>query len=183
MAGYSQLTSGLMWSAAAVAALIDAPLLALAAWSISTEHFRKLKWYLVGSAFLVYAVIWGTFGSVLYWDEVYSAIFPAWFRWLLPLIYGTLFGTLALLFWRLSRLAARWQVVGFCLMGGLFSIVGHSIGAGRGLFKVPLLAETSIPAALTFGVFEFIFYFCCIVGLAAAAKWLSKVFSPTPGGK
>ncbi len=178
-----QFTSALMWSAAAVTALIDAPLLALAAWRISAELFRKLKWYLVGSAFLVYALIWGTFGSVLYWEEVYSAIFPAWFRWLLPLVYGTLFGTLALLFWRLSRLAARRQVVGFCLMGGLFSIVGHTIGASRGLFRVPLLAGTSIPAALTFGVFEFIFYFCCIVGLAAAARWMSKVLFTTPDRK
>ncbi len=164
------LTSSLMWRAALVTALIDAPLLALLAWRVSPDLFRRLKWFLTGSAFLVYAVIWGVVGSVIYWDEVYSAIFPAWFHWLLPLIYGTLFGLLALAFWGLSRRAARFQVVWFCLLGGLSSLAGHSIGAARGLFRVPMLAQTSIASALTFGVFEFIFYFCVIVGLAGGIR-------------
>jgi len=172
MLGYPSLTSSLMWSAAAVTALIDAPLLALLAWRISPQLFRSLKWHLVGSAFLVFALIWGTFGSVLYWDEVYSAIFPAWFRWLLPLIYGSLFGAVALGFWRLSLFAASRQVVWFCLLGGLVSLVGHSIGASRGLMQVPLLAGTSIASAFTFGIFEFIFYFCIIVGLAVIVRRL-----------
>ncbi len=160
------LTSSLMWRAALVTALIDVPLLTLLAWRVSPDLFRRLKWPLAGSAFLVYAVIWGVVGSLIYWDEVYSAIFPAWFHWLLPLIYGTLFGLLALAFWWLGRRVARLQVVCFCLLGGLSSIAGHTIGITRGLMNVPLLAQTSIASALTFGVFEFIFYFCIIVGLA-----------------
>ena len=166
------LTTSLMWRVVLVAALIDAPLLFLAARWVSSEFFRRLKWYLAGAACFVFAAIWGIIGSVIFWDEVYSLIFPAWFHWLLPVIYGTLFGVVALFFWWLSRMAARGQVLWFILLGGLVSLVGHTIGIRRGLMRVPLLAQTSIASALVFGVFEFIFYFCAIVGLAAAAHWL-----------
>jgi hypothetical protein len=165
-------TSELFWRVTGIAALIDMPLLIIVARAVSSELFRKLKWYLVGAAFIVYAVLWGTFGSVTYWDTVYQAIFPGWFRWLLPVIYGLLFGVLALAFWGLSRRAARWQAVWFCLLGGMVSLVGHTIGISRGLMRVPLLANVSIVSALTFGVFEFIFYWCVIVGLAAAGRGL-----------
>jgi hypothetical protein len=166
------LTSELLWRAALVVALIDAPLLFLVAHFVSSGLFRSLKWHLVGAAFLVYAALWGTCGSLIFWDTVYKAIFPAWFRWLLPLGYGLLFGALALAFWRASLLAARGKVLWFCLLGGLVSLVGHSIGIGRGLLRVPLLAQASPESALVFGVFEFIFYWCAIVGLAAAGRGL-----------
>jgi hypothetical protein len=155
-----------------IAALIDAPLLFLIARWVSSELFRKLKWYLAGAAIIVYAALWGTFGSVYYWDAVYSAIFPAWFRWLLPVIYGLLFGALALAFWRVSLFVAKWQAVWFVLLGGLISLVGHSIGISRGLLRVPMLAEASAASALVFGVFEFILYWCAIIGLGMAVRWL-----------
>jgi hypothetical protein len=167
-----QLTSELLWRATLIAALIDVPLLILVARRVSPGLFGQLKWYLVGAAFIVYALLWGTFGSVYFWDSVYQAIFPAWFRWLLPLGYGLLFGVLALAFWRASLLAARGQVLWFILLGGLVSLVGHSIGISRGLLRVPLLAEASAASALVFGVFEFIFYWCAIVGLSLAGRWL-----------
>jgi len=171
-----QLTSALMWRVAAITALIDVPLVMLAAKWVPGELFQKLKWYLVGAAALVYAGLWGTYGSIFYWEAVYAAIFPAWFRWLLPLAYGLLYGALALVFWRVSRLARRRQVVWFILLGGMVSLVGHGIGISRGLFRVPMLAETSIASALTFGVFEFTFYWCAIVGLGAAGRWIKLQF-------
>jgi hypothetical protein len=165
-------TSELLWRATLIAVLIDAPLLMLVARRVSSELFRKLKWYLAGSGFVVYAVLWGTFGSVYYWDAVYQAIFPAWARWLLPVGYGLLFGALALAFWRVSILAARWQAVWFCLLGGLMSLVGHGIGISRGLLRVPLLDQVSAVSALVFGMFEFIFYWDAIVGLSVGSRWL-----------
>ncbi len=153
-----------------VAMVIDAPLLVLVGRRVPLELFRKLKWYLAGAAFIVYAALWGTFGSVYYWDAVYKAVFPAWSRWLLPVGYGLLFGALAIAFWRLSMLAAKWQAVWFSLFGGLVSLVGHGIGVMRGLMRVPLRAEASVTSALVFGVFEFIFYWCAIVGLAVAGR-------------
>jgi len=64
--------------------------------------------------------------------------------------------------------------VWFSLLGGLVSLVGHGIGISRGLLRVPLLAEVSAASALVFGVFEFIFYWCAIVGLAVAA-WRARL--------
>jgi hypothetical protein len=171
--GEPLLTSELLWRSTLVAALVDVPLLILVARWVPSELFRELKGYVATAAFAVYAALWGTLGSVYYWDTVYSAIFPAWARWLLAPGYGLLFGVLALAFWRASLFAARWQAVWFTLLGGLFSLVGHSIGFSRGLLRVPMLAETSAASALTFGVFEFIFYWCAIVALGAAGRWLS----------
>ncbi len=176
-----RVTSELLWRVTLIAALIDAPLLILVARWVSSERFRKLKWYLAGAAFVVYAALWGTFASVYFWDAVYKAIFPAWSRWLLPLGYGLLFGALAVAFWRVSILAARWQVVWFCLLGGLVSLVGHSIGISRGLLRVPMLVEASAASALVFGVFEFIFYWCVIVGLSMTGRWLGLRLRQTYG--
>ncbi len=164
------LTTELMWRPAWVTLLIDAPLLVVIGRFVSPALFAQLKWYLAGATFTVFALIWLSVGSVMYWEEVYSAIFPAWWHWLLPLIYGTLDGLLALLFWRVSRLATRWQAVWFTLCGGLLSIAGHSVGVSRGLMRVPMLANVSVVSALTFGVFEYIFYWCIIVGLAIVAR-------------
>jgi hypothetical protein len=165
-------TAELLWRATLVAVLIDAPLLFLVARWVSSELFCKLKRPLAVAAFVIYAALWGTFGSVYFWDTVYKAIFPAWSRWLLPVGYGLLFGILALAFWRASILAARWQAVWFILLGGLVSLVGHGIGISRGLLRVPLLAGASAVSALVFGVFEFIFYWCAIVALSVAGRWL-----------
>ncbi len=165
-------TSELMWRATLVAMLIDVPLLLAVARWVSSELFFKVKWYLAGAGFVVYAALWGTFGSVLYWDTVYHTIFPAWFRWPLPIVYGLLFAVLALASWRVGILAPKWPAVCFSLCGGLVSLVGHSIGISRGLLRVPLLAGVSAISALVFGVFEFIFYWAAIVALAVASRWL-----------
>jgi hypothetical protein len=174
-------TSEVLWRAAVIAALIDTPLLILVARWVSSELFRKLKWHLAGAAFVVYAALWGTFASVYFWDAVYQAIFPAWSRWLLPVGYGLLFGALALAFWRASLLVARWPALWFSLLGGLVSLVGHGLGISRGLLRVPLLAETSAVSALVFGVFEFIFYWCAIVGLGVSGRWLGRRLRRTQG--
>ena len=166
------LTSVLMWRVMLIAVLIDAPLLILVARLVSFDLFVRLKWYLAGAALLIYGVLWGAFGSVYFWDTAYKAIFPAWSRWLLPFGFGLLYGALALAFWRVCILTSRWQVVWFILLGGVMSLVGHGIGISLGLFQVPLLAETSILSALAFGVFEFIFYWCAIVGLSVTVRWL-----------
>jgi hypothetical protein len=169
----SRVTSELLWRGTAIALLIDIPLLLLVGRFISSELFRQLKWYLVSAAFLTYAVLWGVFGSVYFWDSVYRAVFPGWSRWLLPIWFGVLFGLVAVVFWRISVAAASWQAVWFVLLGGVASLVGHGIGIRRGLLRVPLLREASPASALVFGVFEFIFYWCAIVAMAVAAKRLS----------
>jgi hypothetical protein len=165
----ARVTSELLWRATFIAVLIDAPLVILIGRRVSSELFRKLKWHLAAAAFVVYATLWGTLASVYFWDAVYKQVFPTWSRWLLPVGYGLLFGILAVAFWHVSMAAPKWQAVWFCLLGGLVSLVGHGIGIRRGLLRVPLLSEASATSALVFGVFEFVFYWCAIVGLAVAA--------------
>ncbi len=167
------LTSDLLWRSAWITALIDTPLVLLVARFVSADLFRRLKWYLVVTAFVFYAALWASVASVTYWDAVYQAVFPSWSRWLLPLGAGLLNGSVALLFWRLGTLARRLQAVWFVLLGGLWSLVGHAVGISRGLMSVPILAEASIASALVFGIFEFIFYWSAITGLGAAIWKLS----------
>jgi hypothetical protein len=168
----SRVTSELLWRGTLIAVLIDIPLLLVVGHFVSSALFRQLKWYVAAAALVVYAALWGVFGSVYFWHEVYAAVFPAWSRWLLPLGFGLLFGTVAIAFWRVSTAAARWQAVWFVLLGGLVSLVGHGIGIRRGLLRVPLLSQASPASALVFGVFEFIFYWCGIVALAVAGRKL-----------
>lgn len=165
-----QVTSELYWRATFITGLIDAPLVFIIGRWVSSEVFRKLKWHLAAAAFVVFATLWGTFASVYFWEAVYQHVFLGWSRWLLPVGYGVLFGAIAVALWRASVACARWQPAWFCLLGGLVSLVGHGIGISRGLLQVPLLSEVSVPSALAFGVFEFVFYWCAIVGLAVAAR-------------
>ncbi len=176
-------TSELLWKAAVVAAALDAPLVVLVARGVPAEKFRALKWPLVAAAALVWAFIWGTVGSVVYWDAVYAHVFPRWSRWLLPLQFGLLYGALSLLFWRASLAAPRWPAAWFVVLGGLVSVPGHAIGIGRGLLRVPMLARASAASALTFGVFEFVVYWCVIVGVALVADRLLPGGAAPPGGR
>jgi hypothetical protein len=166
----ARLTSELLWRVSFFAMLIDAPPIIIIGWRVSAELFKKLKWHLAAAAFVVFGTLWGTVASVYFWEAVYKQIFPTWSRWLLPPGYGILFGVIALALWRVSVAFKRWQSVWFCLLGGLVSLVGHSIGISRGLLRVPLLLGVSPASALVFGVFEFVFYWCVIVGLAVATR-------------
>jgi hypothetical protein len=180
MSETSRLTSDLLWWATSITALIDVVLLLLVARFVSAELFAKLKWHVAAAASIVYALLWGVLGSVLFWDTAYSAVFPVWSRWLLPVGFGLLYGALALAFWQVSIHAPRWQAVLFCLLGGGMSLVGHWIGITRGLLRVPLLAETSVISVLSFGVTEFIVYLCVIVGLGMASRRLGLVLHARP---
>jgi len=169
-----RVTSALLWRCALIVGLVDAPLVLLVAKWVPSGLFAKLKWHLAGSAFIVYSLLWGAFGSVYFWDSVYQAVFPGWFHWLLPLGFGTLYGLLAIAFWHGSRLAPRGQVVCFILFGGMASLAGHAIGISRGLLRVPMLVEASPLSALVFGVFEFIFYWTVIIAMGVAGWWLER---------
>ncbi len=171
----NRVTSELLWRGAGFALFIDIPLLVIVRRFVSAELFRGLKWYLASAAFLTYALLWAVFGSVYFWDSVYHAVFPAWSRWLLPAWFGCLFGLLAILLWRITAPTAKGQAVWFVLLGGAASLLGHGIGIKRGLLRVPLLSQASPASALVFGVFEFVFYWCGIVGLAVAAKELARL--------
>ena len=176
-----RLTSELMWRVTSITALIDVALLFLVARLVPARLFARLKWHVATAACIVYALLWGFLGSVLFWDTVYSAVFPGWSRWLLSVGFGLLYGALALAFWQMSVHAPRWQAVWFCLLGGGMSLAGHGIGIARGLLQIPLLADASVISILSFGVVEFIVYWCAIVGLGVAIRRLGLAFQTRSG--
>ena len=165
-----RLSSYLLWSAAVCAALVDALFLYILGRLISRERFHRLLWPVGVAATVVFGALWTWAMWSFTWEIVYKAIFPTWARYAIPPAYGLLFGAIAMGFWAVAA-RLRWEpVITFCVLGGLVSIPGHLIGAARGLFAVPLLRDVSIVSALTFGVFEFIFYFGVILVLAVILR-------------
>jgi hypothetical protein len=171
-ADLAPLPSALFWWAALAMAAIDLGLLLLVARCVRRPLFERLMWAVTAAAALTYAAIWGGVASWWMWDVVYFALFPAWARWWLPLWYGLGFGAVALLFWHVSVRLPGNPAVWFCLLGGLVSLPGHLWGMRRGLMRVPLLAEASPVAALTFGAFEFVAYWCFILALSLVLRRL-----------
>jgi hypothetical protein len=164
-----RLTSDVLWAAAIFAALIDAIFVYLLTRLVPPERFRRLFWPVgaVGAVFWGLMWTWAMWGWA--WEPVYSHVFPAWSRYVVPWAYGLIFGAVALGFWALA-VRCREPVVVFCVLGGLVSLPGHLIGAARGLFKVPMLQDVSIVSGLTFGIFEFAFYFAVILTVAAVVR-------------
>ena len=169
-----QATSHLYWIASLVIALIDSGLVALLVWRVRPERFRKLQWSLVivSTIFwtvLWYAVMWNTF----VWETSFHYIFQPWQRWAWPLVFGLISGGVAWLFWRFSLRLSRHPVLNFLLLGGLESFVDHSFAIRNGVMETPLLQEVSIASAVTFGFFEFIFYWSVILAISSLLYGLS----------
>lgn len=67
-------------------------------------------------------------------------------------------------------------VVSYTVMGGLASLPGHTIAVAAfdQFDRCPVLREVSVPSALTFGVFEFGFYWCAILCIAMLLQRVGK---------
>jgi hypothetical protein len=169
------LTTGLMWTAALIAAIFDIFLLALVGRMVGRERFIRAKWPVAGLTTLFFGAVWtfAMWGS--WWELAYQYVFPGWARWMVPPVYGPMFGAVALALWWLARRAPRLPGVAFCLLGGLVSLPGHMWAFyGRGMLeKVPLLRGVSDVSALVFGIFEFTAYFSLIL-LAASLVQRSR---------
>ena len=163
------LTDQIFWAVSLFAALVDAVIVFLIARRLTRERLAQLTWPLAVAAFIFFAAIWASLASGRYWEECYKYLFPAWSRWGLPFYVGVLFGAEALLFAWLARKIPGNVAVNFFILGGLSSLPGHLWGIyGRGMFeKCAVLRQSTPLPALVFGVFEFIFYWCVILGLAA----------------
>ena len=107
------------------------------------------------------------------WQTAYQYIFPAWARYANPAIFSILDGLLAIAFWWIARrLKGNW-IINFCVLGGLESFPGHLWAIfGPGILNTPLLKTVSAGAALTFGFFEFGFYWGLILLIATFLEWL-----------
>ena len=175
-----QATSQLYWISVLVTALMDIAFVALLAWRIKPARFRRLQRPLVIVSTLFWTVLWyAVMWNAFVWETSFNYIFQPWQRWIWPPVFGLISGVLTWLFWRLSLRIPGNPVLYFLLLGGLESFVDHYFAIRHGIMETPLLQEVSIASAVTFGFFEFIFYWSAISGIAAFAShfWKSGSYS------
>jgi hypothetical protein len=164
----TQATSELYWTATLVTAIIDVVFVTLLAWRIRSERFHQLKNILGVVAIIFWAGLWTwVMTNTFIWETCYQFVFPPSARWIMPPVMALLYGVLALLFWWLALRLPGNPVVNLMLLGGLESFPGHLRAIQLGILATPLLKNVSAASALTFGFFEFIFYWSIILVISA----------------
>lgn len=149
-------------------AVIDAVFVLLLAWRIGSAAFRNMKWPLAFTSAVFWFALFITVMSWIFWEPVYHYVFPSWARWLVPPVYGVLFGGVSILFWWLALRIPGNVVVNYCILGGLWGMITHIWGIHRGLLdKPPMLQGVSPLSASVMPIFEFIFYWCIILSVAS----------------
>jgi len=167
------LTPELMYRAAAVVALADAAFAALLWWRVGAEGLRSAKRATAVVAGLFWFGVWATVHG-LAWEAVYSHVFPAWARWVVPPVYGAGFAALALGWRWLALRAGRWAVPAWVALWGVTGALTHTYAVyARGLLEQsPMLQHLTPASAIVFATFEFGFYGCVILAVASRAQRL-----------
>lgn len=176
------LTPELMYRAAVVVALVDIAFVALLARRIGTDGLRRAHWPIAAVAGVFWFGVWMTVHT-LYWEPVYSHVFPAWSRWVIPPVYGLGFGALALGWRFLALRAGRFAVPVFVALWGATGALTHTYAiCGRGLLeKSPMLEHLTPMSAIVFATFEFGFYGCVILTVSSLLRrGLDRRGQPTP---
>lgn len=156
-----KVTTEVLYRGALIFALIDLVFVTVLSRVIRPGDLYKMKWSLVIIMALFFCFLFGSVVSIIFWDQVYSYVFPSWFRWIIPPLYGILFSLAGLLFWWISTRLRSFQVIVFILLGGAWGVITHILAIQRGILeKPPMLAGADAFAALTIAAFEFIFYWC-----------------------
>jgi hypothetical protein len=156
-----KVTTEILWRGALLFALIDLFLVSVIIKIVKPSDLFKMKWPLVVVIAIFFTFLFGFITSFLFWDSVYSYVFPSWARWIIPPLYGLLFSLVGLFFWWIACHSPRGQVTIFCLMGGLWGVITHILAIYRGILdKPPMLKGASPIAALAIAAFEFVFYWC-----------------------
>ena len=174
-----KITTAMLYQGALVFALMDAIYIPLLIWRVREETFRRLKWTLVIAAAFVWFGIWSwAIGN--FWETVYSHVFPTWARSWTPWIAFVAAGGVAYLFWRVALRAKVKAVLIYCLLSGILGSLTHLWAVTRGtVTKPPMLQGASPLGAVTIAFFEYTFYWCVILTLAAVGnRILSRRSSP-----
>jgi hypothetical protein len=173
-----KVTSEILWKGAMIFALIDIVFVYTLTRLIKPDYLLRMKWRLVIIMFLFFFILFGSLVSIIFWDSVYSYVFPSWARWIIPPAYGLLFSLVGLFFWWLAFRLPKNPVMNFCILGGFWGIISHVLAIQRGILeKPPMLQGASPIAALTIAAFEFIFYWCLCLGLTKLSELLRSGFS------
>ena len=164
-----KITTDLLYKGALVFALLDAIYIPLLTWRVGEETFRRLKWNLIVAAAVVWFGIWSwAIGN--FWETVYVYVFPTWAQTQVPWIAFFSAGAVAFLFWTLAFRTKAKAVLVYCLLSGLLGSLTHFWAVTRGIVtKPPMLQGASPLGAVTIAFFEYIFYWCVILTLAALA--------------
>jgi len=172
-----KITTELLLRAALFFALLDAVLLPLLAWRIKPAAFRQLKTALPLITALYWCLLW-FWVLINFWEPVYSYLFPAWSRWLLPFFQALLTAAVAAGACRASRWFRIHPLVSYVLMGGLWGVVSHLWAVVVGVVdKPPMLQGASPAAAVTIAFFEFMFYWCVILAITALVHPIPRFLS------
>jgi hypothetical protein len=162
-----KVTTEILWQAAIYFAVIDIILITILHRIIKPKDLLEMKWVLMIVMALFFFLLFGSIVSVIFWDSVYSYVFPSWARWIIPPVYGICFSLVGLLFrWLAFRLHTN-PVITFCLLGGLWGFLTHLLAIQRGILqKPPMLQGSGSISALTIATVEFIFYWSICLGFA-----------------
>jgi hypothetical protein len=168
-----KVTTEILLKGAFIFALIDIIFVGILTKFIKHGDLFKMKWKLVIIMAIFFCLLFGSIVSILFWDSVYSYVFPAWARWIIPPLYGSLFSVVGLFFWWIASRITKSQVIIFCLFGGLWGVITHILAIHRGILdKPPMLIGASPVAALTIAAFEFIFYWCICLAITRLILYL-----------
>jgi hypothetical protein len=172
-----KVTTEVLWQGAILFALMDFAFLIIILKLIKIEPIDlfEIKWSLVAFIGIFFCAIWGILVSYLFWESVYSYVFPAWARWLIPPVYGLLFAAVGLLTWWLAVHLPGNSVISFCILGGVWGIMSHIWAISRGILeKPPMLQGASPISAIVIAMFEFIFYWCVCLSIVFLAGQIKK---------
>ena len=160
-----KVTTEILWKGAIFFAFTDVTLIIVLIRLIKPKDLFKMKWKLITFMAIFFCILFGSIVSLIFWNSVYSYVFPSWIRWIIPPTYGLLFSMIGLFFWWLAFKLPTNPVLNFCILGGLWGLATHIMAIYRGILdKPPMLQGASSISALTIATFEFIFYWCICVG-------------------
>ena len=167
-----KITTELLYQGALVFALMDAVYISLLVWRVSGDVFRRLKWNLIVAAAVIWFGIWSwAIGN--FWETVYSYVFPIGAQTWAPWIAFIAAGLFAWILWMLAIQTKAKAIPVYCLLSGILGSLTHLWAVTRGIVtKPPMLQGASPLSAMTIAFFEYIFYWCVILTLAAFADWV-----------
>lgn len=169
-----KVTSEILWKGSLLFAIIDVFLVSFLSRLIKTEDLLRIKYKLIIVMAIFFCLLFGSIVSIVFWDSVYSYVFPAWMRWIIPPSYGLVFSLAGLFFFWLAFHLPLKPVIAFCILGGLWGLITHILAIQRGILeKPPMLQGANSFAALTIAIFEFIFYWSICLSIA----YLFSLFS------
>ena len=159
------------WISSVIIAVVDVIFILLLVWRIKPAEFRQLKWFLVGSAAIVWSILSIAIVS-MFWDTYYTHFFPGWFRSGGFLLYvPLLYSVFAYLFHVVSLRLPGHPLVNFCILTGIESLLEHLWGIyGLKITETPILGNASPISILIFSFPEYIFYWCIVIGIAYLAQ-------------